>query len=492
MSGKNKNLLIVAAVIAFIGIFYFSTIRSGQYWGDDWAMYIHHARNIAEGRSYQDTGYIYNPHYPDLGPRNYPPVFPLLLAPVYHVFGLNLEAMKLEIVVIFLAFLLTFFFVFRNETPFHYLVATISVLGFNPFMWEFKDAVVSDIPFLFFLYPSLYFMQRAYQQNTWGRHQLLPAFLVSLLAYLSYGTRAIGIALIPALLLTDLIRFRKLTRFSIMVTVFFGLLVALQAAVLHSESSYLDQFAFGLKAVVRNFPIYVRALSMLWDSGGCKVFRVSLFIGVSGLSIFGYLKKARDKVTIFEVFAPVYLLCILLWPQLQGLRYLLPVVPLYILYSFMGINRLNSMRSGKLERPVFLVMVMAIAVTYAVKYSKTNYGPIMEGIDKEETTELFNFIKHGTDKSDVFVFRRPRALSLFTERSATVYHQTQEDAQLWDYFRKIGATYVIVGPIDEPFFREFVERNKDKLCAVYSNADFKVYRINSWHINEIPRPRLFL
>ena len=69
-------------VAALIGLFYLATIRPGHAWGDDFAQYIHHARNLATGVPYAATGYIYNPYNPTIGPRTYPPGFPLLLAPV--------------------------------------------------------------------------------------------------------------------------------------------------------------------------------------------------------------------------------------------------------------------------------------------------------------------------------------------------------------------------------------------------------------------------
>ena len=39
-------------LLAVIGAFYVLTLRQGHRWGDDFAMYILHARNIAEGRAY--------------------------------------------------------------------------------------------------------------------------------------------------------------------------------------------------------------------------------------------------------------------------------------------------------------------------------------------------------------------------------------------------------------------------------------------------------
>ncbi|HEV2672560.1 MAG TPA: hypothetical protein VGU74_15810, partial [Gemmatimonadales bacterium] len=65
-----------------VGVLYLATIRAGHGWGDDFAQYILHARNIAAGVPYTQTGYIYNPDNPEVGPRAYPPGFPVLLVPV--------------------------------------------------------------------------------------------------------------------------------------------------------------------------------------------------------------------------------------------------------------------------------------------------------------------------------------------------------------------------------------------------------------------------
>src|SRR5690349_19487285 len=62
-------------------------IKHSHDWGDDFAQYIHQAKNITTGTSQQQTGYIYIPEFLHLGPPTYPVGFPLLLAPVYAMFG---------------------------------------------------------------------------------------------------------------------------------------------------------------------------------------------------------------------------------------------------------------------------------------------------------------------------------------------------------------------------------------------------------------------
>lgn len=50
-------------------VFFSATLRKGQDWGGDFAMYIHEAKNIAEGSHYAKSGYIFDPARPGIGPR---------------------------------------------------------------------------------------------------------------------------------------------------------------------------------------------------------------------------------------------------------------------------------------------------------------------------------------------------------------------------------------------------------------------------------------
>src|SRR5438270_5449999 len=105
-SRLHQSTIIVSLCILAVGLFHFFTIRDGHIIGDDFAMYILHAKNLAEGKPYGMTGYLYNPANPDLGPPVYPPVTPLLLTPVYYFAGMSLRWMKAEMVLAFLLALL--------------------------------------------------------------------------------------------------------------------------------------------------------------------------------------------------------------------------------------------------------------------------------------------------------------------------------------------------------------------------------------------------
>src|ERR1700730_12353882 len=151
-----KPALVVILLLLAVGIFYVSTFRDGHLWGDDFALYIHHAKNLADGRPYGETGYIYNPHKPDLGPPEYPPMFPLVLAVIYKMMGLNLSAMKVVETVLFLAALFFVSLSFASYLPLKYLAGSVLVLASNPYFWDFKDGIQSDMLFLLVTYAGLW------------------------------------------------------------------------------------------------------------------------------------------------------------------------------------------------------------------------------------------------------------------------------------------------------------------------------------------------
>ncbi len=145
ISDAAKKFIIIS-IITVIGVFYLFTLRGGHSWGGDFSMYIHHVKNIVEGVAYEDTGYIYNPSYSTLGPETFPPVFPLLIVPAYHWFGLNFTVLKVEIVMIFLLALWCVFLSFKVDLPLFYIAVIIGITGFNPYFWDFKEHILSDIP----------------------------------------------------------------------------------------------------------------------------------------------------------------------------------------------------------------------------------------------------------------------------------------------------------------------------------------------------------
>ena len=473
----SSSKIAIALIILSVALFNITTIREGHTWGDDFCMYILHARNISEGIDYRDTGYIYNPFSPWIGPRIYPPVFPVLLAPVYKLFGLNLKVMKIEIIIFFALSLFIFFIIFRTELSTKYLVAVIAVIGFNPYFWSFKNNILSDIPFLCFVYASLLLIDRAHNSSKSQKQVYLQGIAAGLLIYLSYGIRTLGGVLLLSLLIFVIIRYRKLTHFTLIASFLSVLLMVLQSILFPGIGGYLDQASLSIKTILTNLDQYTLSLFAIWDNGYSK--NLALSVIICCLAFIGYLSRVRDRITVFEIFPLLYMMPVMIWPSYQGTRFLIPIIPLYIFYAFVGIEKGIRFVGEKTKEAAFIILVVAIFFSYISKYAKLDYGPIKEGITKKESVELFSYIKEHTRKDDVFIFLKPRALALYTNRRASAYHWPKDKKHLLNYFNKIGAKYFAFFPRHEPYLQGFVSKYNNIFKLIYSNADFKMYSINN-------------
>src|SRR5215469_17771585 len=109
-----RSRLLVVVLLAILAIPAFMNIKSSSHdWGSDFAMYILQARNIVDGRSQLDTGYVYaseTSYYP----RAFPAGFPLALSPVYKIFGNSIYHFNLLIALMTLGLSWLSFYYFRS------------------------------------------------------------------------------------------------------------------------------------------------------------------------------------------------------------------------------------------------------------------------------------------------------------------------------------------------------------------------------------------
>ncbi len=484
------RMLPVGLALAAVAIFYAATVRDGNFWGDDYALYIHHAINIVEGRPYAATGYIYNRAVPDYGPRAYPPVFPLLLVPIYWAFGLNLHAMKIEEVFFFLLSLMTItaYSLPRLKPP--YLAALVGILGFNPYLWSLKDSIISDFPFLFFFYLTALAAGHPLRQGRWS---LVWAVVTGVLLYLCVGTRTIGLSIVAGLVLYDIVKCGKLTRFAITAILVCCAFMLLQRHVIAAgEQSYADQLRPTLQSLLFNLRDYSRDFVFLWGKPWGTRMSVMIFVVTTLLACFGMFKHAQGGLTTVEAFLIPYLVVIWVWPSAQGLRFLLPLIPFYIFLVSLGVQELiDSAKKGWIK-PLAALPVLTVVLSYAAFFRNANYSVIGQTDGRPSFNELCRFIQAKTGPDDVFIFRRSRALSLFTSRPAAVYdYSVAHPEQIAKDLDKFHAAYIVASPIfeeDRAVLIPFVKSYLSHLDKVYENPDFELYKIREGAIDSSAKP----
>ena len=474
---SQAQILVLGIVLSLIAGFYLATFRTGHRWGGDFSMYILHARNIVEGRAYQDTGYIYNSARPVVGPRQYPPIFPFMLAPLYARFGVALAPMKIGLLFCFLTALLLITRTISDAVPFSWAVVFLGVLGFNPFFWNFKDNVLSDIPFLMFAYAALLVFSYGTRPHLRPRSRILYALAGGLLLYCATGTRSVGIVLLPTLLVYEILKNRRISFFSIITAGGLAALTGGQSMLLGTAGSYADQLIFQpVQILERLFWIYPVALGMVWDNGYRRLLHWIMYALLCGLAVRGFWYRLRQGVSVYEVFVPMYLVPIILWPAPQGTRFMIPMIPLFLLYVMLG---LGPERKDWSLRPTWKLLLLAgaLTVSYIGVYTTLDYPELPDGVHTEAAVAMFDYVSQQTEEDAVCIFLYPRILSLFAGRRASVYHEVDDEQDLMRYFRDIGADYLIVGAEDPAWLGVLVERHSENFRIVYSELGFQVYRI---------------
>ena len=93
---KREVLILVLLILTSVFLTRLC-IHPGHNWGGDFSQYISQAKALVEGSQdvlLEQNSYAMENSDEIIGPYLYPLGFPLLLSPVYYIFGLDLVAMK--------------------------------------------------------------------------------------------------------------------------------------------------------------------------------------------------------------------------------------------------------------------------------------------------------------------------------------------------------------------------------------------------------------
>ena len=474
---RNRAALL-ALVVVGLAIFYQLTLREGHDWGGDFAMYLQHARNIAQGRPYAETGHVVDHSIAvGVGPPSYPPLFPLALAPTFALQGgLDWAMLKATVVLFFALFLLAVYPVIRRRLGDARALIVLLLIGLSPYFWGIKDQVLSDIPFALLVYVSLFLAEGAYDEKASLRRRIGLTLATGLAVYLATATRALGVTLIASLIIFEVLRTRRPPVQALAVTALALALQWVQRLAMGSTGGYAQSWRFDALAIVERVFAYPVELKFLFWNGYVNGVAVAVALIITALAIYGYVTCLRRRITLLEVFVVVYLGPVVLWPMRPNIRFMIPLVPLYFYYAFVGAERLRSRMSTRTASWATVSLAVLIAGSYVAGYTRAERGRLREGIHDPEAVALFQYVAGHSAPRDLYIFFKPRVLSFFSgARSAVSYYPT-EDAALWEYYGRVGATHVIER-LGDASSEALVAGHADAFIMVYENADFRVYRI---------------
>ena len=408
----------------------------------------------------------------------YPPVFPLLLAPVVRFFGLNLIPMKFEQVIFFVLALVVICRYWQRELGGKYTLALAAILGLSPQFWAAKDNVLSDLPFLLFFYVAAVLVQRAPRD---GPTQWRWAIMIGIALYLAIGTRTAGIALPAGLVLYDLLKYRMITRITVVALSTCVALLLLQGCFVGSEfGSYNGTYHATLGTVGAHLISYPRTLAGFWVASTQTTFSFFLLGVVSLLTLAGLFYPYKRGWTIVEAFLVPYAAIVILWPFSPGIRLVFPVIPWIVFLALTGLRGLTEKFAPRQVSTAVCAFVLLISVPFVTAYCHTDFGLIRQNTGLPEFNQLCQAVRERTTSQDVLIYFRARALALYTSRTASAYNHQGTDEELWQYARNVHATYLITTNAfdeDHGFLARYAETHSSSLELAYQNATFNLYRI---------------
>jgi len=358
----SRNPTITAAVLIAVHLLLaLLTFQPAPHTGGDNAAYIALGRSLFDLHAYRS---LYDPGTPLH--TQYPPVFPAVLGAAMAA-GLQPWVPLKLIIVLFSAVAVgfTYLWIRRRRRPMLALGLGLLV-AVSPGVLELSHWILSDVPFWAFTAISLWAFERL-------RPELRGRFAIAVLAtVLAYFTRSAGLPLLVAALGWLALR-RRWKQVAALAAVALPLAGAwwLRARV-QGGVDYVSQFWFVnpyspelgrigaldlFDRMLDNGSNYARIHLPVLLTGTTGPLPLLAGIGVLGFGAFGWVKRIR-RPTLAELFLPLYVGLLLVWPSVwSGERFLLPALPLLLYYAGDGL-----IRTARALRPSGAVAAGAAAI----------------------------------------------------------------------------------------------------------------------------------
>ncbi|MGI9120501.1 MAG: hypothetical protein ACR2G7_10365 [Acidimicrobiales bacterium] len=479
-SETAREFGLIAVIVIFIAVVARTMQLGGHDWGDDFALYMRQAKalNIGNiGEVIADNRFsVDNSGWHTFSPYAYPWGWPLLVAPLYALFGLNYGVFKLLEIAAFCTFLLLFFAITKPRVGARAATLLTLLIGLSFDYVGATNTVLSDIPYLGFVGLSLWWLDRCRVRGILSINRRDLVILGLLLAY-TYNIRREGAALLlslaslhfavvaPAVVRERSLRFLRecdwrqiflpYITFALSVVVFHLLLPTVLLAPaggvgLQNVSSriagYKDILAqqIGLKPLGE--PIQLFHNEVL----GRYVLLLLVLLAVVGL-VTRLLCAFREDLAIAAYLCGSSLILLLL--PFQDNRYLFTITPFLVYFAYHAI--LYTPEGTRSRSPVAhqllslapvvclagLVLLNAQILDHAFDYYRQP-GYVLDGPESPEAREMFAAVEDRTRSDAVILFFRSRAMTLYTDRQSIMGADLNDVLQRADwYVMKKDSTY---------------------------------------------------
>jgi hypothetical protein len=473
---------IAAIFLASLLFFFVSELTPGVYSDStDWAMYVMHARNIVTGHPYAETGYVFQPESTtEVGANAYPSGVPLILAPFYAVRGVDLKLFKtLNVSFLVLSLWPAYLYARRTLSPVSSLVIIVS-LGLSTLFFSNFDAIGSDSPYQFIAFWVLLFLLRIYDKGLNETKPIVFGVLAGLVMAAAYLLRPFGVAFLVAIAATEILKKRRITLFLLAVAGAFIPLVFFNNFFFHADGGYAHQFTFAPKAVIRHAIDYAGYFSYAFANPVSKLYRYFLWAATLIPVAIGVVKRIREgKWGVTELYL-LTLLAVLAVYWATNARYLLPIMPFYLVYMFEGFQSMASRVSQRFTLPLKAAAAALLLFAPAANAVLVRPNPEDTLVTSPRYEALCTAIRNQTPKNSLLIFWNPRVLAFSTARFASGWPAEGKPGELTQYLSRVHPGYIVVDKNhqdDRQFLIPFIAASPAPPTAIFENEQFRLIRL---------------
>lgn len=452
-----SNLLKYIVPCLAVTIFWCTFLTGEPGWGDDYAMYIIHAINLADGLPYAAMGFIHSEIHYWSTPIASTPGLPLFFAFIYGIFGLNIAAFKIAQLLMFMLGIIFLYYYLSKYSDKKVALFASGCFLFNPYLVLMTQAIATEFLFIPISLVALIFVDSAISCES-NRKAALLMFVGGIFAYLAYSVRSIGIVIPIAVLAYCLAATTNRAWLIVLMWISFSLGYVGQS-ILFPEVYQKTELC--IRCIPSNIIIYLRSMtelfifdsfprviSLLLSKILTVLFVLFCIIGIlitkikiikTGRSPYFLINWVRS-LHVFDWYIMATIAVILLLDFYQAPRYLIPVIPFFFYYFVCGLvdvaNRVNL--SVNYVGAVSFILLFGLFVLNI----QTERGT---PITSEPTQNVFEFIKNELPADSVTAFVKPRVLNLYTGKKTTLRpHSNATFSESVEYFFAVNTTHVLI------------------------------------------------
>jgi hypothetical protein len=459
-------------ILIYILIILFLDIHEFHNWGGDFANYIMQSIAVFNWDFTQiskcsDIRLLKSEL--QVGPNFYPWIYPIFLTPGLLFQEEMIYSLKVLNFFYSILFCLSIFLLFYKKTTDTNIFLILFILLLSTFFIEFNQNILSDILSATLNLFCLFYLSKI---NSIKKTQYLNSLILGILLFCAYNTRTASFVLyiiIFILILTYVYtkNFGKLV--GILISTFTSLIYYLILIQLFPKSDYsqnhiiiLDSFS----VFKVNIEYYFELLINFLDIGVSQFFSYFMIV-IFILSLFKYYKKDFIIISYLLLTFSLYLI----YPALQGLRFIISILPIFLYLFFKYLDEIKWTRIFY-SITIFLFLLNISYRLYTLSnnilFSSKEFYLTEPFSNSYYSNLMYDYIKVNTKNDEIIIFSKPRVLTLFTNRCSVMVISEK-------YFNNTKASYFVLNRFfDYPKDTiKFLNRKK----IVYENNHFKVFKL---------------